>query len=118
MIALDEDALICDFAETYGIYDFYKLPVLYAAVLANGLRVNSRIKMAKYGLKVELNTLLLAHVADSSAINCYLKTKNAEKGRNRPKSFVNLLMQEPEEKVMGFDSGDDFDREWERINHE
>ena len=58
MVALDEDALICDFAETYHIYDYRRLPVEYAATLAYGLRENSRIRMVQSGLKVELNTLL------------------------------------------------------------
>jgi hypothetical protein len=30
MIALDEDALICDMAETYHIYNMEQLPVEYA----------------------------------------------------------------------------------------
>ena len=120
MIALDEDALICDFAETYGIYDFNQLPVTYAATLACGLRQDSRIMMAVSGLKVELNTLLLAHIADNTAINVYLKTKDAEKGINPPKRFVNVLLgnDKEEEQVKGFESGDDFEKEWERINNE
>lgn len=119
MIALDEDALICDFAETYGIYSIYDLPVLYVATLAKGLRFNSRIMMAISGLKVDINTLLLAHIADNSAKNVYFKTRDAEKGKNPPRSFVQLLIPpKDEEKVKGFDCGDDFNKEWERINHE
>lgn len=119
MIALDEDALICDFAQTYGIYSIYDLPVLYAATLAKGLRLNSRIMMAISGLKVEINTLLLAHIADYSAKNVYFKTKDAEKGINPPKSFVMLLTDNNDEQtVKGFYSGDDFIKEWERINNE
>ena len=91
MIALDEDALICDFAETYHIYDMYKLPVLYVATLAAGLRDNSRIRMKASGLSVEVNTLLLAHIADNTAINVWMKTKDAEKGRNQPKRIVETL---------------------------
>ena len=41
MIATDEDALICDFAETYHIYDYRSLDVEYAATLAYGLRDDS-----------------------------------------------------------------------------
>ena len=44
MMALDEDALICDFAETYHIYNIYGMPVQYIATLAIGLRDDSRIK--------------------------------------------------------------------------
>ena len=37
MIALDQNALICDFAETYGIYNYRALPVSLLATLAVGL---------------------------------------------------------------------------------
>ena len=38
MIKQDEDALICDLAETYRIYDYRQLPLLQVAVFAYGLR--------------------------------------------------------------------------------
>ena len=116
MIATDEDALICDFAETYHIYNMREFPVLYIATLAMGLRHDSRIVMAVNGLKVDTKTLLLAHIADSTAINVYFKTKDAEKGRNRPKSLVKLLTTDKSEIARGFDSGDDFIKEWNRLN--
>ena len=116
MIATDEDALICDFAETYHIYDMRQMPVLYIATLAMGLRHDSRIKMAIDGLKVDLKCLLLAHIADNTAINVYAKTKDAEKGRNRPKSLVRALTMDKSEIARGFDSGDDFIKEWNRLN--
>ena len=67
MIALDEDALVCDFAETYGIYDVWEYPVDYIATLAVGLRDNSRIKLKAAGLKVDMKTLLIARIADNTA---------------------------------------------------
>ena len=36
MLATDEDALLCDFAETYGVYDLEALPVEKLAVLSFG----------------------------------------------------------------------------------
>lgn len=117
MIALDEDALICDFAEYYKIYDLYALPVLYAAILAKGLKYESRIMMKISGLKVDINTLLLAHIVDNTAINIYFKTKDAEHNRNRPKSFVEIISGKNEkEQIKGFDSGEDFLSAWEKIN--
>lgn len=47
MVAEDEHALICDLAETYGIYDYHKLPARTVAILATGLREDSRIFMKK-----------------------------------------------------------------------
>lgn len=117
MIALDEDALICDFAETYHVYDFYALPVNYAAVLACGLKADSRIMMAINGLKVDIKTLLLAHIADNCAINVYFKTKDAENGENRPKSMVAVLTGTvPEDVNRNFETGEDFIKEWRRLN--
>lgn len=45
MLALDESALICDLAETYGVLNYRALPAEIAATLCAGLRDNSRIKM-------------------------------------------------------------------------
>ena len=92
------------------------MPVLYIATLAMGLRHDSRIMMAINGLKVDLNSLLLAHIADNTATNVYFKTEDAQKGRNRPKSFVRLLTTDKSEIARGFDSGDDFIKEWNRLN--
>lgn len=121
MIALDEDALICDFAETYHIYDIYQLPVEYIATLAIGLRANSRIKMKVSGLKVESKYLLLAHIADNTAINAWLNSENGAKGIDRPSSMVAALLNEnidQSKELKQFDSGADFDKEWERLKNE
>lgn len=116
MIALDEDALICDLAETYHIYDMEQFPVLYIATLAIGLRNDSRIKIKASGLRVDLKTLLLAHIADNTAINVYAKTKDAKSGRNKPKSFVEVLNKDPNKELKQFKTGADFLEEWRRLN--
>lgn len=116
MIALDEDDLICDFAETYHIFDIYSLDVNLAATLAVGLRDCSRIKMKAAGLKVETNTLLLARIADAAALNVYAKTKDAQHNRNRPKSILEALIKEEKNELRKFASGEDFEKEWRRLN--
>ena len=100
MIALDEDALICDFAEFYHIYNIFDYPADYIATLAIGLRDNSRIKLKLLGLRVDINMLLLAHIADNTAINVYAKTKDAKSGKNRPTSFVNLFTKTETQEAM------------------
>lgn len=119
MIAVDEDALICDFAETYHIYDIYQLPCDYIATLACGLRADSRIMMAMSGRKVEFRHLLWAHIADNTAITAWLNSENAEKGKDRPPSFVAALLNKVDEsdELRQFESGADFDKEWERIQN-
>lgn len=65
MIQLDEDALICDLAETYQIYDYRSLPVKLVATLSAGLRDDSRIKLKAAGTSVGLDTTILAAIADN-----------------------------------------------------
>lgn len=116
MIALGEDELICDLAETYHIYNMRQFPCEYIAILANGLRSDSRIKMKAAGQGLELKSLLLAHIADNTAINAWLQSESGRKGKDRPQSFVRLLTEKIDEsnQPVGFMSGADFDAEWEK----
>lgn len=117
MIATDENALICDFAETYHIYDFRLLPVKRAAILAAGLRRNSRIHMQRNGMEYPLESMMLASMADSLAFIAWSKTQAAQENRNRPKSILNqMLRKEPKkEELMVFESGEDFKKMRQRI---
>lgn len=98
MVSECEDALICDFAETYRIYDYRQLPARRAAVLACGLRPNSRTMMRLSGAKVPLETLLLALIADAEKIGIWMQTKDATKGKNRPQSIIETLLDAKKEK--------------------
>ena len=64
MLNTDEEALICDFAETYRIYNYKEIPCKMAAIYAKGLKENARIKMKLAGVKVTLEDMLLASIAD------------------------------------------------------
>lgn len=88
---MDEDALICDLAETYHIYDFKTLPTMLVASLSVGLREDSRIKMKISGAKAPAEIILLASMVDKLSLLVWAKTKDAEKGRNRPKSLLSVL---------------------------
>lgn len=117
MIALDEDSLICDFAETYHIYSIYDMPCDYVAILANGLREDSRIKMKANDLRLDIRTILLAHLVDNTAINVWMKSQDAQSNKNRPRSIVDILLhREKEDDTMKFESGDDFMNMWRQIN--
>lgn len=116
MIAADRDALVCDLAETYGIYDMRALPVSTLAVLASGLRDNSRIKMKLSGMKTDRETLLMAMAVDNLRFLSWTKTKAAQDGKNRPKSIAGALMQvEEQPQHRTFRSGQDFTAEWNRL---
>lgn len=113
MIQFDEDALICDLAETYQIYDYRQLPLQMVAVFSYGLRESSRIKMAISNQYVSFEMILLAGISDKLSWILWTKTKDAEKGSNKPVSILdNLTGQEDKHKsdIMAFDSGEEFEK--------
>lgn len=112
MIKLDENALICDLAETYHILDYKQLPPTRVAVFACGLRDNSRIKMKISGQTVPFDTLLMAGIADRLSILVWAQTKDGQKGKNRPPMMVDALTQkEPKESdIVAFSSGEDYEK--------
>lgn len=114
MIALDEDALICDFAETYQIYDYKQLPLNEVAVFAYGLRDDSRIKQIMSDQIVPLETTLLASIVDRLSLSLWLQTKDGQKGVNRPASIADQLIKRDKSENDGkdylvFESGEDFE---------
>lgn len=113
MILTDEDALICDFAEYYHIYNYRALPVNYAATLACGLGKESRIREALFGRNYDTDTLLLAAAVDNLRLLWWAKTQDGQNGRNVPISVLSLLLgeeNETEDDVIKFESGDDFEK--------
>lgn len=112
MIKTDEDALMCDLAETYHIYDFRQLPLQKAAVFSCGLRENSRIKMKLSNHLVSLDTLILAGLSDQLGLLLWSKTKDGQKGVNHPVGITNtLIVQDTSEKnELVFTSGEDFEK--------
>lgn len=111
MLNTDENALICDMAETYGIYDMGSLPLDTVAILAAGLGENSRIGRKISGAKVPLNTLLLAHIVDRLGLLVWQNTKDGKHNKNRPASFVEMINRGGEKesiKGLSFDTADEF----------
>ncbi len=90
-MAHDEDALVCDLAETYHIFDMRSLPVTLAATLSCGLRDDSRIKMSLRGDKLTTEQSLMALMLDSVQANTWMQTEDARHGRNRPRSVYSML---------------------------
>ena len=64
MIAEGRQELICDLAETYGIYDYRQLPPMTVAALSVGLRDDSRIKMKMTDSRLTIEQMLMAIIAD------------------------------------------------------
>lgn len=114
MVKTDEDALICDLAETYHVYDWKSHPIRFVATLACGLSDSSRIKRAMNGQKQSTDTLLLALIADGVRWLMWSKTKDGEKNRNRPASLFET-MTEDKQKTSGFNSPEEFEAARARI---
>ena len=115
MIARNEAAFECDFAETYHIYDYRELPVKRAALFAAGLPDDSRIKRELSGQKHTVETILLSYIADSLQTLVWFKTKDGQRGTNRPKSILHAFMDEGENKYMSFDSIEAYETARKRI---
>lgn len=110
MIHEDEDALICDLAETYRVFDYRALPVRLLATLCCGLREDSRIRMKLSGMKVSMEIVLLAAAVDKLSFLAWSRTKDAEEGRNRPSSIVSILTGHAEEKdILAFETAEEFE---------
>ncbi len=118
MLKVDKDALVCDLAETYGIYNWRSLPISLVATFSAGLRDDSRIKLKMSGQELPLRDLLIAGIFDYTALLVWSKTKDAERNRNRPESILKSILQTDKgdnDEVMKYASGEDFVKDRMRI---
>lgn len=116
MVATDEDALVCDFAETYHIMDYKALPVRQRAVLASGLRDNSRIKMKMAGMTEIPVETVVPQIADSLNLLRYSLTKSASDGIPYPgELFTDIMQGKAKDQPLGFEDEADFWAERDRI---
>lgn len=120
MIKFDEEALICDLAETYHIYDYKQLTAQQVAVFSCGLRENSRIKMKHNDQVIPFETVLLAGMHDNLSLLLWSKTEAAQKGKNKPKLVLEALRPKTGKKkeVVSFTSGEDFEKAWKALSGE
>lgn len=118
MLERSEDSLICDLAETYHIYNMRSFKASYIAILAAGLREDSRVMMLFSGNKIRPSLLLQAASLDKLALLWWAETKDGQKNRNRPESVVESLTREnkePEEPAVVFESAEDFNKAREEM---
>lgn len=118
MFITDEDALVCDMAEVYGVFDIFELPPQLAATLAVGLRDSSRIKTKMLGMDMPLDDYLMAAIFDNLNWLCWTHTKDAQHGGNAPVRILDILTQKKEQKeteYVTFGSIEEFEAEREKI---
>lgn len=108
MLNLDEDAVICDLAETYQVYNWRSLPISLVATFVCGLGQNSRIKRKLSNEEFTTEELLLMNIADSLSILIWQNTKDGQKGTNRPKLFTEMLTKK-NDNTQTFDSIEEFE---------
>jgi len=109
MLAKDEDALICDLAETYHIFNYRQYKPLFIATLAVGLRDNSRIKMIINRNKLTFDQYVLVAILDCLKMLVWLNSADAAKGENRPELILDRLFNNIESEVESYDTPDDFE---------
>ena len=109
MVALDEDALICDLAETYGVFNYRALPLQTVATLGLGLSFDSRIRQRQAGIIVPFKTFLLAQAVDSLSMLCWMQSADGAKGKNRPQMITEKLKAEAETNTGQFADADSFE---------
>lgn len=87
------------------------------AILACGLRADSRIMRNLAGVEHDIDTLLMANMVDSLSWLVWSKTKDAEHNRNKPQSVYKLLTNPDENKAEceRFATANDFERAREEI---
>lgn len=112
-----ENELICDFAEVYHIYNMHELPLRTAAVLAGGLKSNSRVRLFFSGEEYTMEQTLQVLIYDSLNRLVWLNSADGAKGRRRPQALAEKLFNKKKSKDTNeaFDSAEDFKARWERI---
>lgn len=117
MINTDKDALLCDLAETYHIYDYRSQSCQMIAAFSCGLRNDSRIKMKISKTDITMEEMLLSALVDNTKLLAWLQSSDGANGTNRPKSLLNALLNKDsdEREIITFASGEEFDEEWKRL---
>ena len=109
MLSTDKDMFFCDMWETYQVKDYKALPVETLAVLASGLREDSRIRMKMSGMAYVPLELLAAKCTDSLAY--ILHVLSADNHMTPPKRVMDYIIHPTEKprETAGFRSGTDFE---------
>lgn len=117
MLQVDEEALICDLAETYNIYRMKDFSPAEIATFAKGLRENSRIKLLINDEKISLETTLQASIVDRLSLLVWLNSSDGAEGINKPDSILKLLRNETEKSsdTCSYETIEEYEAERNRI---
>ena len=108
--------MICDLAETYHILNYQEYPPDLVGTLVFGLRKESRVKMKLSGDKITTTEWLLARIADELRDQSWAKSRDGQKGRNKPKHILDQLLElNKKEQYATFETMEEFERMWSEI---
>lgn len=112
----DEDALLCDFAQYYRIYNLDDIPLSKAAVLACGLPPESRTMRKLTGADYSAEQSILMGILDELRnIEYAYACAHSKRKPKKPKSIFTLLHKKEESEIKAFETGRDFEKARERI---
>ena len=122
MRAVHEDALICDFAQYYHVYEIDSLDVRTAAVLACGLPADSRAFRESSRSKetgINPDSLFKAAVIDAIRnVEWAICQTHSKKRLKRPESVTKKLLGQKDEQhqnVQGFETPEEYEAARQRI---
>lgn len=120
MLAADPDALLCDLAETYRIYDLHAVPVRLLATLAAGLKQDARVYKKISGIKYNLDSLLLATIADRVTVLQWIiiQMLGGDAGRMPEAIFDQMISGQSvklQKNTLSFSSGAEYEAAREKI---
>lgn len=120
MLNADEDAVYCDIAETYHLFDWSQVSIQTLARLASGLRDESRIISRLSGQREPMTRLLLAMVADNTAYMAWVNTRAAQDHPdNPPERIVPVMLGMKQTRssraVQSFRTAEEFEAKLEKL---
>ena len=119
MLKTDEDALVCDLAEVYGIYDLRSLPLRKVATFSVGLGDDSRIYRKMRNQRASMSEILQAITIDR--LGMLVNILSGSKSNKLPSILEWILDEEKKDdgsEIESFESGDDFEMRWSILNAE
>lgn len=103
--------MICDLAETYGLFNYKELPPLTVATFLLGLREDSRVRMHVSGSRLTLDQMMSAAILDELRFLSWTKTKHGR--RYNQKRVLKALQGDYEKKkedLMSFGTPEEYER--------
>ena len=108
-------------AQYYHILDYENQHPDLIATLVSQLPVDSRLMMHYSKVPITLNQILMANMIDNLQVLVWQNTKNGHKGRNKPQSLLDTLLNKDKkrksdnskENLMAFDTPEAYEL-WRR----